>query len=34
VTKFNDLFDKAKKGKPDPNWDFEPDDVTVKKGTQ
>lgn len=34
VTKFNDLFDKAKKGKPDPNWDFEPDDVTVKKGAQ
>jgi plastocyanin len=34
VTAFNDLFDQAKKGKPDPNWDFEPDDVTVKKGAQ
>lgn len=34
VTKFNDLFAKAKAGTPDPNWDFEPDDVTVKKGAQ
>jgi plastocyanin len=34
VTTFNALFDKAMKGKPDPNWDFEPDDVTVKKGAQ
>ncbi|HEY6268821.1 MAG TPA: hypothetical protein VIX11_11020 [Candidatus Acidoferrum sp.] len=34
VTKFNDLFDQAKRGKPDPNWDFEPDNVTAKKGGQ
>jgi len=33
-TTFNDLFAKAAAGTPDPNWDFEPDDVTVKKGTQ
>jgi hypothetical protein len=34
VTKFNDLFDQAKRGKPDPNWDFEPDNVMAKKGGQ
>jgi hypothetical protein len=34
VTKFNDLFDQAKQGKPDPNWDFEPDNVTAMKGAQ
>lgn len=34
VTKFNDLFDQAKRGKPDPNWDFEPDNVTAMKGAQ
>jgi plastocyanin len=28
-----DLFKKAKAGTPDPNWDFEPDTLTVKKGT-
>ena len=31
-TKFLDLFDKASKGTPDPNWDFEPDALTLKKG--
>ena len=32
-TKFKDLFDKAIAGTPDPNWDFEPDIVSIKKGT-
>jgi plastocyanin len=32
-TTFNDLFAKAAAGTPDPNWDFEPDTVTIKKGT-
>jgi plastocyanin len=32
-TKFADLFTKAQHGTPDPNWDFEPDAVTIKKGT-
>jgi plastocyanin len=33
ATKFADLFTKAANGTPDPNWDFEPDTLTVKKGT-
>jgi plastocyanin len=32
-TKFADLFEKAAKGTPDPNWDFEPDTLNIKKGT-
>lgn len=32
-TKLADLLAKAKAGTPDPNWDFEPDAVTIKKGT-
>lgn len=28
-----DLFKKAKAGTPDPNWDFEPDTLRIKKGT-
>jgi len=32
-TKLDDLFAKAKKGAPDPNWDFEPDVLHIKKGT-
>ena len=32
-TKLTDLFAKAKAGKPDPSWDFEPDTVHMKKGT-
>ena len=28
-----DLFKKAKAGTPDPNWDFEPDILKIKKGT-
>ena len=32
-TKFSDLFKKAAAGKPDPGWDFEPDSVTIRKGT-
>jgi plastocyanin len=32
-TTFSKLFEKAAAGKPDPNWDFEPDTLTVKKGT-
>jgi len=32
-TKFADLFEKAAHRTPDPNWDFEPDAMTVKKGT-
>lgn len=31
-TKFADLFAKAAKGTPDPNWDFEPDSLTLKRG--
>ena len=33
ATKFTDLFAKAKAGTPDPNWDFEPDTLNIKKGT-
>ena len=32
-TTLKDLFDKAIAGTPDPNWDFEPDIVSIKKGT-
>src|SRR6516225_12254031 len=32
-TTLSDLFAKAAAGTPDPNWDFEPDTVTIKKGT-
>jgi plastocyanin len=32
-TTFSALFTKAAAGAPDPNWDFEPDTLTVKKGT-
>src|SRR5215470_10862909 len=32
-TTFSDLFAKAAAGTPDPNWDFEPDTVTIRKGT-
>jgi plastocyanin len=33
ATTFNDLFAKAAAGTPDPNWDFEPDVLNIKKGT-
>jgi plastocyanin len=32
-TTFSELFRKAAQGTPDPNWDFEPDALTVKEGT-
>jgi plastocyanin len=32
-TLFNDLFAKAAAGTPDPGWDFEPDSLTIEKGT-
>lgn len=32
-TKFADLLSKAAKGTPDPNWDFEPDALSIKEGT-
>src|ERR1700756_5999649 len=32
-TTLNDLFAKAAAGTPDPNWDFEPDTLHIKKGT-
>jgi plastocyanin len=32
-TTFTDLFAKAQAGTPDPGWDFEPDDLKVKQGT-
>jgi plastocyanin len=32
-TTFTDLFKKAAAGTPDPNWDFEPDVLRVKEGT-
>jgi plastocyanin len=32
-TKLQDLFAGAAAGNPDPNWDFEPDVVKIKKGT-
>jgi len=33
ATTIQDLFAKAAAGTPDPNWDFEPDAVTINKGT-
>jgi plastocyanin len=33
ATKFADFLAKAHAGTPDPNWDFEPDIVHIKKGT-
>ena len=33
ATTFADLFKEAMQGTPDPGWDFEPDSVTIKKGT-
>ncbi|HEY7302862.1 MAG TPA: hypothetical protein VH601_02010 [Bryobacteraceae bacterium] len=32
-TTFSDLFKKAAAGTPDPNWDFEPDVLKVREGT-
>jgi plastocyanin len=32
-TTFSNLFAEAAAGNPDSNWDFEPDTLTVKKGT-
>ena len=32
-TKLSDLFAKAAAGTPDPGWDFEPDIVKIKEGT-
>jgi len=32
-TTLSDLFAKAAAGTPDPNWDFEPDTLHIKKGT-
>ena len=32
-TTLSDLFAKAAAGTPDPNWDFEPDVLHIKKGT-
>lgn len=32
-TTFSQLFAKAAAGTPDPNWDFEPDTLTVRAGT-
>lgn len=32
-TKFADLFAAAQSGNPDLKWDFEPDSLTIKKGT-
>ena len=34
ATTLQDLFKQAANGNPDPNWDFEPDEVQVKKGSQ
>jgi plastocyanin len=33
ATTFTDLFAEAAAGRPDPGWDFEPDRVTIRKGT-
>jgi plastocyanin len=33
ATTFTDLFAEAAAGHPDPGWDFEPDRVTIRKGT-
>src|SRR5215813_14462411 len=32
-TKLADLFAAAQSGNPDPKWDFEPDSLTIRKGT-
>jgi len=32
-TTLQDLFSKAAAGRPDPGWDFEPDELRVKEGT-
>jgi plastocyanin len=34
ATTLQDLFKAAGSGTPDPNWDFEPDEVQAKKGSQ
>jgi plastocyanin len=33
TTTLSDLFAKAAAGTPDPNWDFEPDALTIQQGT-
>ncbi len=33
ATTLADLLSRAESGNPDPGWDFEPDHVTIKKGT-
>jgi plastocyanin len=33
ATTFSDLFAQAQSGKPNPNWDFEPDKLTIEEGT-
>jgi plastocyanin len=33
ATTFEELFEEAASKHPDPGWDFEPDSLTVKKGT-
>ncbi len=33
ATTLSDLFAKAGAGTPDPGWDFEPDTLSIKKGT-
>jgi plastocyanin len=33
ATTFSDLFAEAHSGKPNPNWDFEPDKLTIEEGT-
>lgn len=33
ATTLDELFRKAGDGKPDPGWDFEPDQMTIRKGT-
>jgi plastocyanin len=33
ATTIQDLFSKAAAGTPDPKWDFEPDTLTINKGT-
>ena len=33
ATTLSDLFAKAAAGTPDPGWDFEPDTLSIKKGT-
>jgi plastocyanin len=32
-TRLSDLFAEASDGTPDPGWDFEPDQLTIKQGT-